>query len=40
MKRGNDRIVIPDASIRVDSMPATGRDVDIVVEREVREATR
>jgi uncharacterized metal-binding protein YceD (DUF177 family) len=38
MKRGNDRIVIPDASIRVDSMPATGRDVDIVVEREVREA--
>jgi hypothetical protein len=32
------RIVIPDASIRLDSMPVAGRDIDIAVEREVREA--
>lgn len=38
MKRGSDRVVIPDASIRLDSMPAAGRDLDITVEREAREA--
>ncbi len=32
------RIVIPDASIRLDSMPVAGRDIDIAVEREAREA--
>jgi uncharacterized metal-binding protein YceD (DUF177 family) len=38
MKREPRRIVIPDASIRLDSMPTAGRDVDITVEREGREA--
>ena len=38
MRGGSNRIVIPDASIRLDSMPTAGRDVDITVEREVREA--
>jgi hypothetical protein len=38
MRVQNNRIVIPDASIRLDSMPSAGRDVDIVVEREAREA--
>jgi uncharacterized metal-binding protein YceD (DUF177 family) len=38
MKSVTNRIVIPDASIRLDSMPAAGRHIDIVVEREVREA--
>lgn len=38
MKRGTDRIVIPDASIRLDSMPTAGRDIDIAVDREAREA--
>jgi len=38
MKTGRDRIVIPDASIRLDSMPTAGRDINITVEREVREA--
>jgi len=33
-----ERIVIPDASIRLDSMPAAGRDIDLAVERAVREA--
>jgi uncharacterized metal-binding protein YceD (DUF177 family) len=30
--------VIPEASIRLDSMPTAGRDIDITVEREAREA--
>lgn len=38
MRTQNNRIVIPDASIRLDSMPVAGRDIDIVVERETREA--
>ena len=38
MRNGSDRIVIPEASIRLDSMPIAGRDIDIVVERGVREA--
>lgn len=38
MRGGNGRIVIPDASIRLDSMPVAGRDIDIAVEREAREA--
>jgi uncharacterized metal-binding protein YceD (DUF177 family) len=38
MKTAGNRIVIPDASIRLDSMPVAGRDIDIVVERETREA--
>jgi uncharacterized metal-binding protein YceD (DUF177 family) len=38
MKNSSDRIVIPDASIRLDSMPRDGRDIDITVEREAREA--
>ena len=38
MRGGNNRIVIPDASIRLDSMPVAGRDIDITVEREAREA--
>lgn len=38
MKGGSDRVVIPDASIRLDSMPTTGRSLDITVEREAREA--
>jgi len=38
MRSGSGRIVIPEASIRLDSMPAAGRDIDIAVEREVREA--
>ena len=38
MKRGSDRMVIPGASIRLDSMPAAGRDIDLTVEREAREA--
>jgi uncharacterized metal-binding protein YceD (DUF177 family) len=38
MKSVTNRIVIPDASIRLDSMPTAGRHIDIVVEREVREA--
>jgi uncharacterized metal-binding protein YceD (DUF177 family) len=38
MRGGNDRIVIPDASIRLDSMPNSGRDINITVERDVREA--
>lgn len=37
MKGGNDRIVIPDASIRLDSMPSAGRDLDVTVDRAVRE---
>jgi uncharacterized metal-binding protein YceD (DUF177 family) len=37
MSRQNDRIVIPDASIRLDSMPVAGRDIDITVDRDVRE---
>ena len=38
MKRGSDRMVIPGASIRLDSMPVAGRDIDLTVEREAREA--
>lgn len=38
MSGRSSRIVIPDASIRLDSMPAAGRDIDIVVDREAREA--
>lgn len=38
MRGGSNRIVIPDASIRLDSMPTAGRDIDITVDREVREA--
>lgn len=38
MRGGSNRIVIPDASIRLDSMPIAGRDIDITVEREAREA--
>lgn len=38
MSGGSGRIVIPDASIRLDSMPSAGRDVDITVERGTREA--
>jgi len=38
MKSGIDRVVIPDASIRLDSMPTTGRSLDVTVEREAREA--
>lgn len=38
MKAGPQRIVIPEASIRLDSMPTAGRDIDITVEREAREA--
>jgi len=37
MRGGSNRIVIPDASIRLDSMPIAGRDIDITVEREARE---
>lgn len=35
---GINRIVVKDGSIRLDSMPTTGRDLDIVVQRETREA--
>lgn len=38
MSGRGSRIVIPDASIRLDSMPVAGRDIDIAVEREAREA--
>ena len=38
MKSGSGRVVIPDASIRLDSMPTTGRSLDITVELEAREA--
>lgn len=38
MKGNRGRIVIPDGSIRLDSMPIAGRDIDITVEREAREA--
>lgn len=38
MKSGSDRVVVPDASIRLDSMPTTGRSLDITVEREACEA--
>lgn len=38
MRGGSNRIVIPDASIRLDSMPTAGRDIDITAERETREA--
>lgn len=38
MKMGINRIVVKDGSIRLDSMPTMGRDVDIVVERDTREA--
>jgi uncharacterized metal-binding protein YceD (DUF177 family) len=38
MRGGPQRIVIPEASIRLDSMPVAGRDVDITVERGAREA--
>ncbi len=38
MRSGSDRVVIPGASIRLDSMPTTGRSLDITVEREAREA--
>jgi uncharacterized metal-binding protein YceD (DUF177 family) len=38
MRGGPQRIAIPDASIRLDSMPTAGRDIDITVEREAREA--
>lgn len=38
MRGGVDRIVVPDASIRLDSMPASGRDISLTVERDIREA--
>jgi uncharacterized metal-binding protein YceD (DUF177 family) len=38
MKPETGRVVIPDASIRLDSMPINGRDVVLTVEREAREA--
>lgn len=38
MRGRGGRIVIPEASIRLDSMPIAGRDIDIAVEREAREA--
>jgi len=38
MRGRNDRIVIPGASIRLDSMPVAGRDIDITVDRAEREA--
>jgi len=38
MRSGAQRIVVPEASIRLDSMPAAGRDIDITVERAAREA--
>lgn len=38
MKGNPVRVGIPDASIRLDSMPVAGRDIDITVEREAREA--
>lgn len=37
MTDGSDRIVIHGASIRLDSMPSAGRDIDLTVEREARE---
>lgn len=37
MSSRSSRIVIPDASIRLDSMPVAGRDLDIAVDREARE---
>lgn len=38
MRTGVDRIVVPDASIRLDSMPVSGRDISLTVERDIREA--
>jgi uncharacterized metal-binding protein YceD (DUF177 family) len=38
MRGGSNRISVPEASIRLDSMPISGRDIDITVEHEVREA--
>ncbi len=38
MNGGSDRVVIPEASIRLDSMPTAGRSLEITVDREAREA--
>jgi uncharacterized metal-binding protein YceD (DUF177 family) len=38
MRQDSRRVAIPDASIRLDSMPTAGRDLDITVEREARDA--
>jgi uncharacterized metal-binding protein YceD (DUF177 family) len=35
---GIDRVAVPDASIRLDSMPASGRDISLTVDRDIREA--
>ncbi len=38
MSRAPQHFRIPDATIRLDSMPAAGRELDLVVERPEREA--